>query len=194
MQHALKSMDEHWWGALMHSTNQFSAAFRFLTLCSVDMQGQPQARTVVLRAVDRSKRQLRFYTDIRSAKWMEFKHNPAAMVMAYDTQDRVQLRFGGMVQLIESGSDYHAECWSELPLQSRIHYRGGPPGIELADTVEREIEEATSDSSQGREFFGVIVFTSTTLDFVRLDRANNQRARFTYREDGKLEQANWVSP
>lgn len=197
MRHVLEEMDNHWWGVLKQATGDLSAAYRTPTLCSVDAQERPQARTVVLRHVDICVRQLLFYTDIRSAKWTEFDCNPVATVLAYDAMDRVQLRLAGEVQLLAMGDTRHAACWSSLSLHSRANYSGGPPGMELDLSVGQSTQASATDtveSSPGLSRFGALLFTAVSLDFVQLTQENNSRARFAYGEAGALHEASWINP
>ena len=62
-----------------------------MTVCTVDAQGGPHARTVLLREVNEVG--LRFYTNLRSAKAQELEGNPrcAAHLLWLDLQRQVRI-------------------------------------------------------------------------------------------------------
>jgi pyridoxamine 5'-phosphate oxidase len=70
-----------------------------MTLATVDAAGQPSARTVLLKAVDR--RGLTFYTNLESRKERELAANPkAALLLWWPPQGR-QVRFEGEIEPVE---------------------------------------------------------------------------------------------
>jgi pyridoxamine 5'-phosphate oxidase len=64
-------------------------------VATIDADGQPQQRIMILRQVDWSVRQLRFHTDSRTAKVEQLDVNGRVSVLAYDPSAKIQLRLSG---------------------------------------------------------------------------------------------------
>lgn len=77
-----------------------------------------------------------------------------------------------------------------------LTYTGGPPGDECAFTTGcHSLLEADSDERQdGYSCFGVISVQIKILDWFQLQQQNNQRAYFTYDNDGNLMNSHWIIP
>lgn len=191
----LMQIEESVWETLHADVQRPGSSFRYLTLCSVDHRQTPKARIVVLRKVDPRKRTLEFHTDTRSPKWHELTGNPSAAVLGYCAETRLQFRFEGHVTLFEPSSDYALTVWSSLPLHTRGTYAGGPPGDELPEPhAPIEALQDQPEGQQGRDRFGIIVFSVTSLDWFKLSRQSNVRAQFGYDDNGGLMSSSWVNP
>lgn len=188
----LKQIDAAAWRTLGEAAGDPQAEFRYLTLCTVDAARRPQARTLVLRQVDSVMRTLTFHTDVRSPKWQEMMANPQVTVLGYARQTRQQLRLQGRVELYAQESDIALAAWSRLPAHTRKTYRGGPPGEET-ESEPQAAPPATTDEA-GRPHFGVVVMRVSELDWVQLQRDNNQRALLTYSTDGTLASGQRIAP
>lgn len=195
MQQDLTTIDREAWDALDAATADARKPFRYLTLASLGRCQFPEARTVVLRSVNVSSRVLEFHTDTRSPKWQELRDNGNTTILGYSDALRLQLRLRGTIELEPPGSPVAEQVWSRLPLHTRTTYQGGPPGNELRlddDPVSRD-PDLRSDET-GKQRFGVLFFKAASLDWCRLARDNNLRARFSYGENGTLENASWIAP
>lgn len=181
------------WNKLADAAQEPRSGYRYLTLCSIDADLRPQARTVVLRCVDRSVRDLAFHTDIRSPKWAELMSNPQATVLGYCAETRTQLRLAGTATLFPIGTDRADKAWSTLPPWTRGTYAGGPPGDERAFDAPAEIV-VPSGEGDGHNVFGVVTFRATSLDWFQLRRQDNRRAKFQYAETGDLVSGQWINP
>ncbi len=195
MEMTLTQIERSVWETLQADVQRPGSSFRYLDLCSVDHRLTPKARIVVLRKVDPKRRTLEFHTDIRSPKWRELTGNPSATVLGYCAETRLQYRFEGHVTLFEPTSDYAVSSWSALPFHTRNTYVGGPPGDELPEPhTTKEILLGNTDSQQGHDRFGVIVFSVALLDWFKLSRESNIRAQFGYDENGETLSSSWVNP
>ncbi|WP_211236016.1 pyridoxamine 5'-phosphate oxidase family protein [Leisingera aquimarina] len=145
------------WQNLEDAADDPRSGYRYLTLCSVNADLAPQARTVVLRCVDCSFRVLEFHTDIRSPKWAELTSNPQASVLGYCPETRTQLRLFGRITLFPSGTDRAEQAWQTLPPWTRGTYSGGPPGDERAFEARPE-NVVHSGNVGGNQAFGVASF------------------------------------
>jgi len=87
-----------------------------MTLATSDPQGQPSARTVLLKGVD--ARGLVFFTNYQSRKGQELSANPQACLLFFWQTLQRQVRFEGRVEPVsaaESDAYFHSR-----PLGSRI--------------------------------------------------------------------------
>lgn len=190
-----EDIDAMAWQELDAAAKDPHAAFRYLNVCTIDTELKPQARMMVLRRTDSARRLLEFHTDIRSAKWQELAVNPAATVLGFCSQSRLQLRLQGYFKRYEPESTLAAQAWETLSVWTRSSYSGGPPGDEsLFSRDQTQHAENEDDGEAGRHHFGVLVFQAESLDWFRLERDNNRRARLTYSAKGSLTSFTWVNP
>jgi pyridoxamine 5'-phosphate oxidase len=70
-----------------------------MTLATVDSAGQPAARTVLLKGIDR--RGLTFYTNLESRKARELAANPKAALLFWWPPHARQVRFEGAIEPVE---------------------------------------------------------------------------------------------
>ena len=188
----LEDVDASAWSRLEAAATDPQSAFRFLTLCSVDSAGHPQARTVVLRRADRAERLLEIHTDTRSPKWRELSGNPIVTVLGFCPSTRVQLRLLGVACLHPPGSDLAERAWRDLSSWTRSTYTGGPPGDEASGGESRLADGCPE--ADGKGHFGVITLRAGSLDWFELRRIGNRRAVFQYDQCGGLTAARWVNP
>jgi len=191
----LKDIDAAAWEQLEEAATEPNSGFRYLNFCSVDGQGSPQARIVVLRRADRLTRVIEFYTDMRSPKWLQISAHPRVTVVGYCKQTRLQLRLQGTVELHASGSDLGEARWNSLPYHTQRTYLGGPPGDELLfDAADGPVVPQSADDARGKAHFGVILLQVRVLDWFQLRRDQNQRALLTYINQGTPAVAQWINP
>ena len=74
------------------------------TVGTVDEDGTPQLRIMILRAVLRDSRTLRFHTDARSDKIAQLQQGAAASVLVYDAAAKAQIRLSGRAQIAAQGN------------------------------------------------------------------------------------------
>ncbi len=118
-----------------------------MTLATVDADGMPDARIVLLKGVDAQG--FVFYTNVESAKGRELAVNPrAALVFHWKSLQR-QVRVRGSVsQVSEADADAYYES---RPRQSRIGAWASAQSRPLADraTFERAVKEQTERFGSG---------------------------------------------
>ncbi len=187
----LIELDKAAWINLERAGTDSGSALRYLNFCTVDRDGHPQARLVVLRAANREDRTIEIHTDIRSAKWREVSANPAVTVLAFDAARGQQLRLRGKAERHGPGSPKAADAWDRLSQWTRSTYTGGPPGESSADV---ELGTASAGGEKGKFVFGVIVFQAFQLDWFQLKRGGNRRAMFLYGSGSELVDAREINP
>ncbi len=90
---------------------------RFAQLATVDLDGQPRCRTVVIRGYDADR--LLFCADSGSAKVDQLARDPRAELCWYLPGDWRQLRFTGPVTLARAS---RAELWASLSADTRAQF------------------------------------------------------------------------
>lgn len=193
----LETLHRQAWQQLTNAALQADHVMHYLSLSTIDQQGQPQARFLVLRTVDPPTATLEFHTDIRSSKWAELQKNSALSVLGYDPAKRLQLRFNGRATLHGHNSTHNQQAWQQLSGWTRHSYCGGPPGDELnAPETAGLLTEPPDDTTtaKGRKVFGVISFQAVQLDWFHHPRAALRRALFDYKADGSMQSARWIRP
>ncbi|MEX0448457.1 pyridoxamine 5'-phosphate oxidase family protein [Spiribacter sp. 221] len=179
---SLPALHDQAWKRLRRGVADRRSAGRHPTLVTVDAEGGPQARTVVLRAADRKEATLRIYTDRHSDKVGEVQANPVAGLHFWDSAAHLQIRLQGNVSVL-SGESVRA-VWESLPDHARDCYGRDPaPGNVLDEALDYR---KWSDLAA----FAVMELTIQWMDILHLGR-HHRRARFE-RSDGWAGQ--WVVP
>lgn len=194
---SLHTINTEAWQHITAAAEQADHAMHYLSLSTVDQQGQPQTRYLVLRAAESASKTLVFHTDIRSKKWAELRANPQLSILGYTPDERLQLRFNGHVTLYSPDSKQNQQAWQQLSSWTRYSYCGGPPGHELATPeTAGALTEAPDETTTapGREVFGVISFQANMLDWFQHPRGALRRALFHYEPDGSVQSASWIRP
>lgn len=182
MSDALTFLLDTCWEALSDGLSRPEAPGRLPTLATVSPEGLPQARTVVLRAADRTDAWAEVHTDAASAKISELRANPHAALCIWDAPRNLQIRMAAEV-LVLSGSDA-ADRWAKVPLSARGGYGAIPPsGTPIAAATHYQ-------RTANAEGHAVLRLNITALDLLTL---GPPQARATYRADDNW-RGQWLSP
>ena len=168
-------------------------------LISISTGGLAQGRTVVLRSFNRQQRQLKIYTDVRSAKVAQLRAQPACTLVAYQPNPMMQLRLSTNAMVNHNNECTH-EAWAVMPGPNRCNYLTDPdPGlISVQATDGRPVINAESvptnnENEIAYSHFSVIVFTINELEWLYLPRRGHRRAQFIWDETNSL-QSDWLIP
>jgi len=165
-------------------------------LSTVDEQGKPRSRTVVLRQVDSMARNLDCFTDQRSPKCRELASTENAPVswLFYDVASKIQLRLHGVATLITEGKEWE-NLWNLLPLHRRAAYLSEQaPGTSVSGERPPKMCQAdVDDPERGREHFTVIRTRVAQADWLYLRHGGHVRAVVQYDELDGI-QASWRVP
>jgi 3-hydroxyisobutyrate dehydrogenase len=105
--------------------------YHLVNVATVDADGFPTARTVVLRHFNWGQGVLRFHTDLRSPKIQEIQNNPAVSIQCYSLEHKVQLRFKAVASII-SQAEMNRQKWLQMKAYSRRCYTiSEAPGTQL---------------------------------------------------------------
>jgi hypothetical protein len=173
---------------LAEGVEDAASPFRTPTLASVDPDGCPSLRSVVLRGFDTAGRCLEMHTDTRSAKVVELARQPAAALHVWDAARRVQLRVRGRVSL-QAGDAVAEAAWSRLRGSSRATYGVGPgPGTAIASPHDTHAR----DEHLWFSVFCVVHLRFDSLEWLHLEHGSYERALFRW--DNGILTPMWLVP
>ncbi|WP_375455541.1 pyridoxamine 5'-phosphate oxidase family protein [uncultured Methylobacterium sp.] len=174
------------WRLLADGVVQGRSAFHAPSLATVDAQGRPRIRTVVLRAADAAAGTLRVHCDRRSDKAAEVAAHAAVALHAYDRAAKIQLRIEGRAGLHADDALTDA-AWEGSRAMSRVCYGIAPgPGTGLDSGGAYTVPDEAAALTIGRPNFSAVVIQAEALDFLYLDRRGHRRAG--WRREG----AGWI--
>ena len=193
----LSDLDRDCWKMLVSAPKRPKDGFKTFTLATIGPDNAPDARTVVLRRADELTRQLWFHTDRRAAKVAQLQANNYVTLLFWDAKRQVQLRLFATTVLHEADADADVN-WEKLWLGARKMYLSeetpGTPQIEPYPGFPPELGEALpseADSEAGRPNFVAVECRVLWLEYLKLGRAGQIRARFTY---GPQPSQTWLAP
>ncbi len=167
-------------------------------LASLDADGKPDARILVLREVQQRESRLRFHTDARSDKVRLIQDHSAVSVLAYHPAEHIQLRLSGTAR-IDSSSDARATAWAHTSLYGRRCYLGnlGPgassdgPSSGLPADLEGK-EPSAEQTLAGFAHFALLWVELETIEWLFLAHHGHRRARFN--RSGQDWAGHWLLP
>jgi PPOX class probable FMN-dependent enzyme len=145
---------------------------RYLQLATVRENGLPANRTVVFRGFLENTNQLKFITDLRSAKAEQISNQPAAEICWYFPNSREQFRIGGKLNLVTVETDSHLQTartkmWQEISDSGRLQFVWPEPGEEREKNPAAFTPPAP-DPLQPVDNFCLLLLEPTELDHLEL--------------------------
>ena len=152
-------------------------------VASVDADGAPDARVMVLRAADRLTSRLRFHTDARSPKCAALDGRAVA-VLGYHPGEAVQLRLSGTARIITEGAEIDAIWTNSTPFARRCYLVEAAPGTPIASPASglpawvegRKPEMAELEPARAN--FALVMIDITAIDWLHLAQDGHRRAVF----------------
>jgi pyridoxamine 5'-phosphate oxidase len=188
----------HGWAMLQRGARDRRSHFHTLTVATLDTDGNPDARVMVLREADRGNGRLRFHTDARSHKAKMIGAGAAVTVLAYDPGAHVQLRLRGTAT-IDTNSAERQAAWERTSLYGRRCYLGdigpGAPTDQPTSGLSADLEgvEPTADrTAPGRANFALLWIKITSIEWLFLAHQGHRRARFEASPTGWV--GRWLIP
>ena len=190
------------WSQLVRASLDRHHEWRTPVLASTGLDGVAQARTVVLRRVDRAAGNLLFYTDRRSPKVHELRMVPAAALVFWSRRLSWQLRVQVRIEIWEDGPEV-ASAWATVvqspaaadylsvtapgEILSEISTITGVPEPLPSSTTDRlaqtfglqrsELQgQGTTAGSATDHHLAIICATVQSIDWLELSRAGHRRA------------------
>ncbi len=196
--YALTDLDAYCWDQLVAAPGgkKESTGFKTGTLATRTDTGA-DARTVVLREASNSEKVIWFHSDRRAPKLNQLRNCPVATVLFWDDASQIQLRLT-VTTTIHLGDAIADDQWARLWVGSRKMYLSEEvPGSEQAGPYpgfpnhfgEALLTEA--DSEAGRVNFAVVQCQVSVMEFLRLSRSGQSRARFQYVPEPRFR---WLAP
>ena len=161
-------------GELTAAVGSARHGLHLLTLATVGDDGAPAARTVVLRRVDASGREIRLHSDVRSPKVATIRRRPAVALHWYEPDLRIQVRIAATAT-VHHGDPVAAESWAATQAMSRASYTTPhAPGTLLDSFPEAPAKPADGDDA-GLDHFAVISCRFDTVELLSLHASGHQR-------------------
>ena len=156
-----------------------------MTLATVDEQGRPDARMVLLKGF--GPEGFRFFTNYESAKGRELEANPRAALVVYWRELDRQVRVRGEVERLSApdSDDYFASRPRESRVAASVSPQSRPIEREELDRLFEEMLRGLGDDDPVRpEHWGGYLVRPSAIEFWQ-GRENRMHDRFLYtREDG----------
>ena len=171
------------WHELMQACHHREHAWRSACLATVDADGLPDARTVVLREADPDGRHLLFFTDARSRSADLMQQRPEGVLVVWSAALGWQLRIKVALSVHTSGLVVSSH-WAKLKMNPAVHdYLSPlPPGTALS-TGHGGVEIET------RDHFALVRAQVRQVDWLELQAEGQRRAVFSTGEP-----ARWLQP
>lgn len=157
---------------------------KYVTLSTIDINGYPRSRTVVVREIH-DNLDIIIFTDARSTKVDQLNNNPKACILAYNHKKLEQLRWDGELSVIQDEKEVK-RLFQKVGQKSLKDYTTvSAPGSEINNPDEVEY------LARKESYFMALRFKPERLEFLRLKRPNHLRARFKRNDDWK---GTWLTP
>jgi pyridoxamine 5'-phosphate oxidase len=195
---------EQAWTELGRGVHDRRHGFHMPTLCTLDGEGMPVGRIVVLRKAVREQALLLMHTDARSEKAQALRGLPEqtgpCTVVLYDISRRLQLRVRGLLTLHTQGPIV-ANQWAASSLSSRRCYLAPHAPGSVQPTMDHNLPEhllgktPTPDETRaGKDRFAVLACTMTSVDMLHLGAFGHSRCEWSYDGAGTMLDGRWLSP
>lgn len=184
---------QHAWDIMQGGLTDRHSAAHAPVVGTVDANGAPQLRVIILRNVCRDTRMFRFHTDARSHKIDQMRKNGTTSILIYDASAKLQLRVSGQSRVVVDG-DVADGAWSQsTPFARRCYMAQTAPGSEVAgpssglpDWIEGK-QPSEAQLVDARPNFATLLFEANQLEWLYLANVGHRRARWTW----DAEQASW---
>jgi pyridoxine/pyridoxamine 5'-phosphate oxidase len=175
-----KQLNDQLWSELEQAVMDRQHGWRTPVLATVDADGLPDARTVVLRAADRARQTLKVFTDQRSPKVVQLQANPQAQLVFWCPSRQWQLRARAAVT-IDINSDQTAAIWTRIQQTAAAgdYLTAEAPGSLLSDQASLSVDQHA---------LCVLELKIMSLDWLMLSRQGHRRARLEH------DTLTWLTP
>jgi hypothetical protein len=169
-------LEATFWRLLARGAVDAKHPYRLCSIATVNEDGKPDTRNVILRECDLANKSLSFHTDIRSGKVAHFKNHAEVCMLFWDPKQSLQLRVYGMA-VIHNLDEMAIQKLAALPPQ-QLQLYGNPttPGSSLDISILESFQEELI-----KQNFAWINVEIHSLDALHLGRSGiHTRVRFQY--------------
>jgi len=167
---------------------------------SVDASGIAQLRVMVLREANRDTRILRFHTDSRSIKIIDFQNDNRVSILMYDPTEKLQLRLFGTAHIETDGLAVDSAWIESTTFARRCYLADSAPGsVSDAPTsgLPAWIEGQQPSEDQltvARANFAILWCQVEELEWLYLANSGHRRARWTWDDRLQIWSGRWLVP
>lgn len=188
------------WNMLLRAAGPGRDAFGTPVIGTVDPEaGYAGLRTVILRKVMPSRRELWFYSDARSEKIGQLQAAPRISCHFYDPARQLQIRGRGLAAL-HFGDELARQQWEEIGIEGRTNYASVEPPARPAAESTRGLPDFWSEgmpleqTEYAFQHFALVVVTVEAMDCLLLHPDGHQRVIFQWEEAAGDWRGGWVIP
>jgi pyridoxine/pyridoxamine 5'-phosphate oxidase len=184
---------EHAWAMLVRGGADRRAAFHTPVVATIDEDGAPSQRVMVLRAADPALRSLRLHTDLRSDKLRHVGRDARVALNFYDVAAKLQLRVMGSATA-HAGDEIARAAWKSSRPQSRLCYeQHEPPGsVIVKPLAELPVDRRFAEADDGLKNFAALVVEVSAVEWLYLAIEGHRRARWKW--NGNAWEGTWLAP
>lgn len=170
------------------------------SVATLDANGLPSQRVMILRHVDWAARKLRFHTDARSTKTLTLSERKAASVLFYLPEAKIQLRLNGTISITIAGDEID-QAWDAATLFARRAYMATTAPGSIVDqpvsglpTLIEGRQPTEEDIAPARENFALLHVEFDTVEWLYLANSGHRRARWRWNAGLANWEGNWLIP
>ncbi len=158
--------------------------YKYITLTTIDANGFPRSRTVVVREIH-DNNDIIIFTDARSAKVDQVKMNSKACILAYNHKKLEQLRWDGLLSIIQDKGEVKRLFQKVGQKALKDYTTVNAPGSTIKNPD--EVDYLPRKESH----FVALRFSPKRLEYLKLKRPNHLRALFTSKDNWE---GKWLTP
>ena len=164
-----KKLRDSVWEELCLAAGTREHGWRTPVVASIDSQGLPDARTVVLRRVNLARRTISFFTDKRSPKVAQLREMPRTTIVFWCQKLSWQLRVAGKAMVVESGPEVD-EVWQQVAQTAAA-------GDYLAPQAPGSLMDgALAIAGEGSHQLAIVTVCVDAIDWLELSVEGHRRA------------------
>lgn len=170
------------------------------SVATLDANGVPSQRVMILRQVDWSTRKLRFHSDARSTKTLTLSERNAASVLFYLPEAKIQLRLTGTMAITTAGDEID-QAWHAATLFARRAYMATAAPGSIVDqpvsglpTFIEGRQPTEEDIAPVRANFALLHVEFDTLEWLYLANSGHRRARWRWAAKTSSWDGCWLIP
>ena len=156
------------------------------TLATVETDGSPRARMVVVRSFNEGDNTLWMTTDSRSCKMGQLQVQPQAEIVFWTPHERQQFRLRGRVEIVREGAA-RQQLWEGLNDSARALFFWPKPGAPRVEGT--EFVQGVPTGPAPAEFV-MLIFKPTVVEALELNEIPHRRRRWCETDGWKMQLLN----